>query len=293
MRSGLQNLAPFRRPDFVSGGGGGSLLLDLYTNATFAFSFRLLRTAYAGDLVTVRRSGDDAESGFNATEISDGTLASWVTAGGGTEDGFIKTWHDQSGNGNDVSQVTAGDQPLLVDAGVVRTLNGKPSIFFNNGPHLLAEISYTVTAQSSACVFNYIAGSSNDRIFSQSAGSDNDFSTSGHYIPMLRSGTSSSFGSYANSGFRSLVSGTVSTQQLLESYHSGSAVVNYMDATAGSSYSDTLNKFFDIQSLGTQPNSVNSGEFRGDMQELVVWNSDKSGSRSGIEGNINTHYSIY
>jgi hypothetical protein len=36
-----------------------------------------------------------------------------------TVDGFVETWYDQSGNGNDATQSVAGSQPKIVDAGVL------------------------------------------------------------------------------------------------------------------------------------------------------------------------------
>ncbi len=31
--------------------------------------------------------------------------------------GFVETWYDQSGNGNDAEQATAGNQPKIVNSG--------------------------------------------------------------------------------------------------------------------------------------------------------------------------------
>ena len=59
-------------------GGGYVGLLDLYPNAAAAYSLRKLRAAYSGNVVRVRRSVDNAEADFNPTEITDGTLLSWV-----------------------------------------------------------------------------------------------------------------------------------------------------------------------------------------------------------------------
>jgi hypothetical protein len=77
------------------------LLLDAVPGAAAAYSLRQLSNAYTGPVVTVRRSSDDAEADFKASEIDDGTLTAFCGAG----DGLVKTWHDQSGNGRDASQV--------------------------------------------------------------------------------------------------------------------------------------------------------------------------------------------
>jgi hypothetical protein len=36
-------------------------------------------------------------------------------------DGFVETWYDQSGNGKDATQATAGSQPKIVNAGSLLT----------------------------------------------------------------------------------------------------------------------------------------------------------------------------
>ena len=106
----------------------GLKLLDAYTGASAAYSLRLLTNAYTGDLVTVRRASDDTTDGFTQAQIDDGSLASFCVGG----DGFVTTWHDQSGNGNNATQATTADQPKIVSAGVVNTVNGKPCISWDD-----------------------------------------------------------------------------------------------------------------------------------------------------------------
>jgi hypothetical protein len=95
-----------------------SLPLDNLTSAA-AYSTRQLRTAYAGPLLRVRRSSDNTEAdiGYGADGwLDEASLLAHVGAG----DGFVTTWYDQSGNGRDATQTTAGHQPNIVNAGVVR-----------------------------------------------------------------------------------------------------------------------------------------------------------------------------
>jgi hypothetical protein len=59
-----------------------------------------------------------------------------------TGDGFVTTWYDQSGNGRNATQTTAGQQPRIVNAGVViEALNGKPEIRFDGVDDYLAAAS--------------------------------------------------------------------------------------------------------------------------------------------------------
>lgn len=88
--------------------------LDQHSGARLAFSLRRLSSRYAGPVVRVRRSSDSAEQDFSASEVSGGALAAWV---GASNNGFVRTWYDQSGNGSHAQQATAAAQPKVVDTG--------------------------------------------------------------------------------------------------------------------------------------------------------------------------------
>ena len=113
------------------------LLLDAVPGAAAAYSLRQLSNAYTGPVVTVRRSSDDAEEDFKASEIDDGTLTAFCGAG----DGLVKTWHDQSGSGNDASQGTAAAQPKIVDSGSLVTEGGKAALRFDGTDDFVATSS--------------------------------------------------------------------------------------------------------------------------------------------------------
>ena len=121
------HLKPLARP----------LLLDSVPGAAAAYSLRQLSNAYTGPVVTVRRSSDDAEEDFKASEIDDGTLTAFCGAG----DGLVKTWHDQSGSGNDASQGTAAAQPKIVDSGTLVTEGGKAALRFDGTDDFVATSS--------------------------------------------------------------------------------------------------------------------------------------------------------
>jgi hypothetical protein len=84
----------------------------IYTQTVGAYALRRLFGLYAGPQVRLRRSTDNAETDvyFNIDgSIQNLNLTTWL--GGGTA--YVKTWYDQSGNGNNVTQATAGSQPIL------------------------------------------------------------------------------------------------------------------------------------------------------------------------------------
>ena len=90
------------------------LLLEEYPGAAAAYSLRLLDNTYTGDSIRVRRASDNAEQdiGFDANgDLDTETLLAHCN----NSKGYVKTWYDQSGNGNDATQTTTADQPMIVD----------------------------------------------------------------------------------------------------------------------------------------------------------------------------------
>ena len=115
----------------LGGGGGESFLLDDYPNiAGNSYSLRNL-TSTTTNVIRVRRSIDNLESDFSASDITDGTLASFCGIGLG-KDGFVVKWYDQTGS-DDLKNVTALEQPKIVEDGEVILENGKPCVKFDGG----------------------------------------------------------------------------------------------------------------------------------------------------------------
>jgi len=98
-------------------------LLDDYPNSAAAYSLRLLRSAYTGSAIRVRRSSDNTEQdiGFVNNQLDVSDLQSFCSGTGG----FVTTWYDQSGNGYNATQTTAANQPQIVSSGSVILENTK------------------------------------------------------------------------------------------------------------------------------------------------------------------------
>jgi hypothetical protein len=127
---------------------GNGLLADTLTIAPIGvYGFRKLRSAYSGSLIRLRRVSDSVEQDIGFTVNGDLDTASANTFIGGSS-ATVKTWYDQSGSGNDLTQATILDQPTYVAS--QSSLGNKPTMKFNrisntDGNFLTAVNSGTLT----------------------------------------------------------------------------------------------------------------------------------------------------
>jgi len=96
----------------------GALLLDTTygSGAEAAYSVRKLRSAYTGAAMQVQDTvgGATSEIGF---DINNNLDTATLLAIAGTTELRVSIWYDQSGNGNDASQPTVINRPIIVSAG--------------------------------------------------------------------------------------------------------------------------------------------------------------------------------
>ena len=246
-------------------------LLDTYTGAAAAYSLRLLRTAYTGDAIEVRRASDNAtqDIGFVNNELDVTSLESFCS---GTN-GFVTTWYDQSGNGNDATQSTASAQPQIVSSGSVILENGKPVLQALSNGFLSIALAVENIRLYGFYVFNYIS-SQNSVLFS----SGNDYA--GLVIPgntgsILARATNNNF--YKNS---TSISPIYNRDEMYNAFINQGLLTWDITTNSGQWVDD-----FEI--------GYGSGYYSPNIQEIIIYNSDQSLNRTGIETNINDFYSIY
>jgi len=254
-----------------------SYLLDTYS-ATAAYSLRQLKTGVTS-VVRVRRSSDNREENFTATEITDGTLAGFC--GGGN--GFVVTWYDQSGNANDATQSVASSQPRIVLSGVIDTdTNGTPTLYLPTGNsyfNLTSNINevqqfhnfsvFTRPASGNRTTTS-LGAASNDWIFSWATGNARrtDLNTNVSYD------TSTSTGLFLQNNNRNSSNG-------VECWFNGSSIGTGSITTSSFVFTQLLR----YSTSGNSAGSLHS--------EVIYFESDQSSNRTDIESDINTYYSIY
>jgi hypothetical protein len=264
-------------------------LLDLVPGAAAAYSLRSLSNAYTDPVVTVRRSSDNAEDSFTATEVSDGTLAAFCGVG----DGFVSEWRDQSGNGRHATQVTAASQPKIVSGGTIIGSDGKPAIQFETTNAAGSYIRLQTTAFSAAIpqpVTCFIA-------CNQLATSDRQTPVDGRIDQFM-------FAADLGGGVYAMAADPAAVLDSTTPLRTGSALFSALFDTSSSNMrmngagivSGTIGANsldgITIGNIRGVSEPISGGyAWIGTISELIVYPSDQTANRELIEGNIAWSYS--
>ena len=267
-------------------------LLDTYPNAAAAYSLRKLRTAYTGNAIKVRRSSDNTEQDIGFTAL--GNLdTSALTSFCGSGNGFVTTWYDQSGNGYNATQTTAANQPQIVSSGSVINVNSKPSLQFDGTNNLL---NHTLNVNSGFSLIAAVVKNMNN-----SGGIDGvyNFTAPSNAImnSIMSNANSVNWGLYINS-FKNSGYNIYNYQAFVASYSdnltSGTVTNNLITNNNLTTVTDTGRYLGDATNrryIGQDTN--NATLFLGNMQEIIVYNSNQYSNLTGFRNNINTYYAIY
>jgi hypothetical protein len=259
--------------------GSQTSLLDSYGGSAAAYSLRALSSAYVGPLVRVRRASDNAEQDIYANY--DGTLntSSLESFCSGTN-GFVTEWYDQSGSGNNATQGTALNQPQIVSSGSVILENAKPALEFDGSNEYLI-LNSTLSLLTSHSNFS-VANNNNKSVavlYGSTSPTSNFNSDSGNF-------TYNAAGSFAQTG------GFQYGQKLLSVLRNNTTTINIFQNTTSYSILIGSNNNFTIKEIARRAD-LGSYLWFGNIQEIVLYPSDQSTNRTGIETNINDFYSIY
>jgi hypothetical protein len=273
------------------------LPLDVDSGAAAAYSLRNLKASYTGNVVEVRRSSDDDTRSFTASEVADGTLESWVGAG---NDGFVKTWYDQSGNINDAAQTDSTKQPKIVDGG---TYLG--DVHFDGSDDYLSSSDIGAYQSSDGvgffCAYSKDTASTSDAFSStnpqyllqlrESVLADSTFAARvlGGKLNVIRANETASgilaTTSNAHTIGTSLVLSSVTGTQAIDLFEDGSELSLQTDDSGLSYDSATTNLIIGSQDTGTR-------FLDGGIKEMIIYKTDQSNNRVAIEANIGDYYGI-
>ena len=262
----------------------GTLLLDLYPNAEVAYSLRYLRTGYIGSpVIRVRRSSDNAELDFTPTEITDGTLTTWVGAG----NGFVTIWYDQSLNSKNSEQTVTSIQPIIVSSGVLEQDGSKPCIKFSTANKVMT--IPLLQLETSKRFSNYAVIRTGD------SGSENNYisaySNANWSLNVLGGGVRAFFDGI----WRNYTSNGIQNTRYLSSVvrnSNTSADISRNGVLATVTVGDVTPSIVNV-GLSRHITTTSGASTNRIMQELIHYSSDQSVNSALIQTDINTYYSIY
>ena len=205
-----------------------------------------------------------------------------------SSNGFVETWYDQSGNGNDVTQTTSSKQPKIVNSGSLVTVNSKASFKFDGTDDCLNRATHTQGALSQPNTAFAVAkldanDDQNRKVF------DGDVATARHMLQLNTTGN----GQFAH------FAGTVATtgedadanRHLFTCLFNGSSSRLRIDSTQKSTSTTGSNAMNGIV-IGANHDTIQNF-WDGDIQEVIFFSSDQTSNFAAIEANINSHYSIF
>ena len=206
---------------------------------------------------------------------------SGIPAFDNTVNGFVETWYDQSGNGNNATQATSGSQPKIVDAGSFLTkgitfdgtddfLRLTSTLGQTDRGSYFAVVELDTTNSSKAIVDNRDSSSDGSTLFHQTGSYRFKFLTTTETV------ANTSTSQLLVSGFKtsSKTSLGVNGAALEETSSTSTISVSTLPTIGGRSFSTAAN-FMD-----------------GEIAEIIIYNTDESDKREAIEANIADEYGI-
>ena len=290
-------------------------ILDIYTSAYHAYSLRKLKSTYTGKCLRIRRTTTTPTvtttivdldfdvfntisltsrityiTGATTTATNLGQFCASIVNGYTNPDGvntnqniFVATWFDQSGNNKNVSQPTASAQPRIVNAGNLEIIDGSVGVrFISANVHGLFSADTSTSYNNMSCfvVSNSISTTVNTSAYGQGVLGTNArlFMPSGTAISYDTLGTFPITGITANTDrLYELVCGTSTTSAYSNGVQSSVTSIASLSVT---------NVVIRLGGNGSPLVYLN-----GHVKEVIAFVGTPS--RTGIESNINTYYSVW
>jgi hypothetical protein len=266
-------------------------LLDTYPNAAAAYSVRLLRSGYTGNAIRVRRSSDNAEQniGFVNGNLDTSALTSFCS---GTN-GFVTTWYDQSGNGRDVLQTTAANQPQIVSSGSVLTENGKPCVNFIATNKRLLSVNNNLFFDD--CTTSYVCRYLSSPTFASGGfgyGNNSQFGKTRYLIPLSNT---LGFVVWGADYISSISANGDATINLYSSNYvmSTNGVTVYKNAISQSGSPETSGTTTTTAKFAINEIAERNENSTMNFSEGVFYATNNNANLSGIRSNQNSYYGIY
>lgn len=259
-------------------------LLDTYgANCAAAYSLRLIRTAYAGAAVRVRRTDNtETDIGFSGGNFDTTALKTFT----GANSGFITTWYDQTGNTQHLTQTTNGNQPRIVNAGVVDRdpVTGWPAIYSSGAVSAMSLFKAFTLNQpvNFFLVWHYVSYTATEQTVVDGYGA----------LAMFRHDASlnNRMNVYAGATMTSTIPVATGNTYLMSVLWDGASSNVWQDGAS-----------FATGNAGTNnPSGVMLFNYQGDgrpingyISEFITYSASQTANLTGINGDMNGYYVIY
>jgi hypothetical protein len=274
-----------------------SLLLDTYTGAGFAYSFRTLRAAYSGNSIRARESSGSTEQniGFTSGVLDSSSLLTFT----GSNDGLVPIIYDQSTNGNNLTQTTASNQLEIVNSGALVTSN---SLAATQGSSSTGGQTSSIAFSGMTDIWFFdvvdVTDTASTQVLYES--STNSTGVAGAFSIVINNGELV-IENRNSGGFALINKYSISTgrQILSVRIRSGLNTLSfsdlYINSTQISSNTNTGGgvSFLSDKILYVGARAGTSLGFTGKRQASIFYPSNQSANRVGIETNLNDYYGIY
>ena len=274
----------------ASSGSSFSGLLDDYPDAAAAYSLRLLKSDYTGALVEIRRDSDNDIKSFYSdsnnelslsSEDGSGTsLSSWIT----TDNGFVRTWNDQSGNSIDFIQATTSEQPKIITAGAFTLESGKPVMTFDGTDDYFTATLSAASINAYQSLANYKALSV-PTVGSTTIGSEGLNDKRYWY----RDTTDSRI---RNGGASEGVFTYLSSNSLLQIIYDGTTTVDVYENNSARQ-TGTISGSSSTEEIWIGEWASTGRAMNFSLSEFIDWQDDDDSRVSGVKTNQNDYFSIY
>jgi hypothetical protein len=282
----------------LGGAPVGNLLLDTSygSGAEAAYSVRKLRTAYTGPAMKVQ---DTAGGAGGATQdiyfdANDNLDEAAIISYGGSNDVFVETWYDQSGNGNNATQVTSANRPKIYDGttGALVKENGKVAVEFDGSNDILKQSGGILNGLSSYSLFstfNPLTSAIAYEAYLHQAVVSTPFNNT---FQLRRDDANDRFNPISGQSLPlQNTTASINNSQLLVSMLRNGATTNkiYQSGTfernlTSNSYTINAGDF----AIGGRSSDINFASMK--AQEFVIYGNDKSTDRTSIESNVGDYF---
>ena len=252
------------------------------SGAAAAYSTRQLRLAQTDCMVILRASDSTTTTiGFDGSgNINEAAITTFCTGTTCT----VSEWKDQSGNGNNATQATAGNQPVIYTGGAIVKENGRVAVDFD-GTNDRFEASWSIGTTSTFTAFNTISPTNNNsRRYLYDLRDAND---DGIRNILFEDGKL--FFSVDGSDLRT-TSYSSGQQLLFDNYGSSTMRTGIDGATADTTSGPASTSATANAGLFSETAVAVRNYYLGKAQEVLFYLSDKNSNRTDIEENIGDYF---